>query len=96
MGSQESYIAIEERGGPDESPHQTYFHPGLNHYGIVVENVSTLMERMVDAGYKEGAHVLEHPFRKRCYFFDHDGNEWEFVEYLSDNPSEINDYSDIP
>ena len=96
MGSVENYIAIEERDGPDESPHQTYFHPGLNHYGIVVEDVDSLMDRMVSAGYKEGNHVLEHPFRKRCYFFDHDGGEWEFVEYLSTDTSEMNDYSDMP
>ncbi|MCS5536749.1 MAG: VOC family protein [Candidatus Poseidoniaceae archaeon] len=95
MGSDENYIAIEERDGPDKSPHQAYFHPGLNHYGIVVENVESLMERMIGAGYSEGAHVLEHPFRKRCYFFDHDGAEWEFVEYLSEVPSEMNDYSDM-
>ena len=26
------------------------------------------------------------------YFFDHDGNEYEFVEYLSEDPAERNDY----
>lgn len=95
FGSERFYIAIEEREGPSQSPHKTYFHPGLNHYGIVVDEVDSLMERMISAGYREGNHVLEHPHRKRCYFFDHDGGEWEFVEYLSDEMSERNDYSDI-
>ena len=33
-----------------------------------------------------------HPFRKRVYFNDAEGNDWEFVEYLSQGPLERNDY----
>ena len=33
-----------------------------------------------------------HPFRKRVYFNDAEGNDWEFVEYLSQDPLERNDY----
>jgi hypothetical protein len=34
-----------------------------------------------------------HPWRKRMYFIDADGNDWEFVEYLSADPARRNDYS---
>jgi hypothetical protein len=26
------------------------------------------------------------------YFYDADGNDWEFVQYTSDDPAERNDY----
>ena len=35
----------------------------------------------------------EHPHRRRKYFFDADGIEWEFVEYASGDPAQRNDYS---
>tara|TARA_B100000287_G_scaffold98685_1_gene90747 strand:+ start:580 stop:744 length:165 start_codon:yes stop_codon:yes gene_type:complete len=34
----------------------------------------------------------DHPHRHRYYFFDHDANEYEFVQYLSEDPSERNEY----
>ena len=37
----------------------------------------------------------EHPQRQRVYFYDSEGNDWEFVEYASDDPAERNDY-EIP
>jgi hypothetical protein len=33
-----------------------------------------------------------HPHRRRVYFADREGNDWEFVEYASDRPEERNDY----
>ena len=30
--------------------------------------------------------------RKRVYFLDPEGNDWEFVQYLSANPAERNEY----
>ena len=32
-----------------------------------------------------------HPYRKRVYFYDPDGNDWEFIQYLSDEPSKRHD-----
>ncbi|MGK0469954.1 MAG: hypothetical protein ACJAR0_000416, partial [Candidatus Azotimanducaceae bacterium] len=33
-----------------------------------------------------------HPYRERAYFYDGCGFEWEFVQYLSEQTSERNDY----
>jgi hypothetical protein len=33
-----------------------------------------------------------HPFRRRVYFEDPEGNDWEFVQYFSADPRERNDY----
>jgi len=93
VGTDSSYLSIEDRGASEKGPHRPYIHPGLNHIGFVVPDSDALVERMRRAGYEEGNHVLDHPFRKRYYFFDHDENEYEFIEYLGDNAAEKNDYN---
>ena len=50
------------------------------------------MKTIVAAGYVDSTVPNSHPFRKRVYFNDAEGNDWEFVEYLSQDPLERNDY----
>jgi hypothetical protein len=45
------------------------------------------------AGYEPNMHADGHPARRRVYFYDPEGNDWEFVQYLSDDPAERNDYA---
>ena len=93
VGVGSTYIAIEDRGAGGPGPHQPYVHPGMNHIGFVVGDVGAVAERLTRAGYRSGMESMEHPHRKRIYFFDDDGNEFEFVEYLSARVEERNDYS---
>ena len=65
----------------------------LNHIGFVVDDVAAIKSRLLQAGYKEGFVTGPHPHRKRLYFLDSDGLEWEFVQYLSPEPSKRNDYA---
>ena len=65
----------------------------LNHLGYAVDDVEALADRLRKAGYQEGFIAPTHPYRIRKYFLDSDGNEWEFVEYLTDDPAKRNDYS---
>jgi hypothetical protein len=51
-----------------------------------------LRERLARAGYRDSTVINDHPWRKRVYFFDPDGNDWEFVEYLTDDPEKRHDY----
>lgn len=67
--------------------------PGLNHLGFEVDDVGALRERLAAAGYRETTVPNQHPHRKRVYFEDADGNDWEFVEYLSADPALRNDYA---
>ena len=92
IGTEDSYLCIEDRGATEKGPHQPYVHPGLNHIGFVVDDASAIAKRLIEAGYSQGLTYLDHPHRHRYYFFDHDGNEYEFVQYLSDNPEERNKY----
>ena len=93
VGTETTYIAVEDRGAREKGPHIAYEHAGLNHLGFVVDDGEALVERMRAAGYREGSQFLEHPARRRYYFYDQDDNEYEFVEYLSNEMNERNDYS---
>ena len=93
IGTEDSYLAIEDRGAQEPGPHQPYIHPGMNHIGFVTDDLDAVAGRLREAGYREGMSAMEHPHRRRIYFFDDDGNEYEFVEYLSTSPSERNDYN---
>jgi hypothetical protein len=48
---------------------------------------------MREAGYHDSSVYTAHPYRKRVYFHDRDGHDWEFVQYLSDDPAKRNDYA---
>jgi catechol 2,3-dioxygenase-like lactoylglutathione lyase family enzyme len=67
--------------------------PGLNHLGFEVDDVEALRARLRAAGYADSTVANAHPHRKRVYFHDAEGNDWEFVEYLSKDPTERNDYA---
>ena len=69
--------------------------PGINHLGYEVSDVDALRTRLLAAGYRESTVPNAHPQRKRVYFYDPEGNDWEFVQYFSDDPAERNDY-DLP
>ena len=93
IGTDQTYLALEEASQNEGGPRSAYADPGLNHLGFVVHDAEVVAERMRAAGYREGFHAPPHRWRRRVYFFDRDDNECEFVEYLSKNPAERNDYS---
>jgi hypothetical protein len=89
FGDNEQYIAISDHGegkNRDLSGHQI----GLAHFAYVTNNLNAVIARLKHAGFaisKEGA---VNPFRKNIYYIDPAGFEVEFVEYMSDVPSERN------
>jgi catechol 2,3-dioxygenase-like lactoylglutathione lyase family enzyme len=66
--------------------------PGVNHLAYEVDDVESLRARLMAAGFRESTVPNAHPHRKRVYFYDPDGNDWEFVQYFSQDPAERNDY----
>ena len=94
IGTDDTYIALgEATQNSAERWHPYSGQPGLNHLGYEVADVEVLRERMVDNGYRESTVPNEHPHRKRVYFYDPEGNDWEFVQYFTHKPEERNDYS---
>jgi catechol 2,3-dioxygenase-like lactoylglutathione lyase family enzyme len=99
FGTHDNYIALtaadpapvaDAPGSPRWEPYCGL--PGVNHLGYEVDDAEALRSRMLAAGYEESTVPNAHPFRKRVYFLDADGNDWEFVEYLTPDPARRNDY----
>ncbi|MCR9173156.1 MAG: VOC family protein [bacterium] len=72
---------------------KNYESSGINHIGFVVSDVDSIAKRLSDAGYGRSFPKQVEQFRIRDYFYDKDGNEYEFVEYLSEKESERNLYA---
>jgi catechol 2,3-dioxygenase-like lactoylglutathione lyase family enzyme len=93
VGTNDTYIALnqakpgEARRGP---PYKG--RPGLNHLAYEVADVEALRARLRAAGYRDSTVPNSHPNRKRVYFCDPEGNDWEFVQYLTDDPAKRHDY----
>ena len=93
IGTQETYIALnaaKAEAARRWTPHSGA--PGENHLAYEVDDAEALHQRMKAAGYRDSTPPNMHPYRKRVYFYDPEGNDWEFVQYLSQNPAERNDY----
>ncbi len=67
--------------------------PGVNHLAYEVDDVEALRKRLTAAGYRDSTPPNAHPYRKRVYFYDPEGNDWEFIQYFSEDPAERNNYT---
>jgi catechol 2,3-dioxygenase-like lactoylglutathione lyase family enzyme len=93
IGTDDTYVALNEASNEPAERWVPYEgKPGVNHLGYEVDDVDALQRRLKSAGFKDSTYPNNHPHRKRVYFYDDDGNDWEFVQYFSDDPAERNDY----
>lgn len=96
VGTNETYIALVQAAAEEARRGTPYKgRPGLNHLAYEVDDVDALRARLRDAGYRDSTTPNSHPHRKRIYFHDPEGNDWEFVQYLSADPKQRHDY-DLP
>ncbi|UYV36128.1 VOC family protein [Rhodobacteraceae bacterium D3-12] len=81
VGDADSYVALykhpKQNGAPVDSYRTT---GGLNHIGVVVEDLDAVEARVKAAGLVAHNHADYEPGR-RFYFDDQDGTEWEVVSY---------------
>lgn len=89
VGSESSYIALQDGG--EIAPEPTAHSLGIKHLGLVVTSVDQVVARLSTAGYRPDPGST-HPYRKRVYFIDDNGLQFEFIEYLSANAAERNAY----
>ena len=96
FGTDDVYLALHQSRAEPAEPWVPYGgKPGTNHLGFEVDDVTALRDRLCAAGYEETTVPNRHPHRRRVYFHDAEGNDWEFVEYFSADPRQRNDY-EIP
>ena len=95
LGDDSTYLALNShRDRKDTNQHEKdYDKNGFNHIGFVVGDVESLAERLLAAGFERDYPKQVETFRIRDYFTDADGNEYEFVQYLSDDIAERNSFA---
>ena len=94
FGDDNTYVAINQGDKQKGDNHPNYLRNGINHIGFVVDDVETLAERLLNNGFVRDYPKQVQQYRIRDYFADADGNQYEFVQYLSEKSDERNDYSD--
>ncbi|MBF9001544.1 MULTISPECIES: VOC family protein [Vibrio] len=92
IGTQDSYIALQEMTDKENSNRTPYNDVGINHIGIVVDDALAVEQRLLDAGYRLNEINENSQYRKRVYFFDNSGIEWEFIQYFSADNALKNHY----
>jgi catechol 2,3-dioxygenase-like lactoylglutathione lyase family enzyme len=94
LGNEHSYLALSQASEEPAEPWVPYAgRPGTNHLGFEVDDALAVRARLAAAGYRDTTVPNTHPHRRRVYFHDAEGNDWEFVQYLSDDPAERHDYA---
>ena len=93
LGDDHTYIALNKAVQKVAKTEKNYDKIGINHIGFVVTNVEEIAKNLLNAGYKRDYPKEEEQFRIRDYFADSDGNQYEFVQYLSEIPEERNKYN---
>ncbi len=81
VGTDDHYLAVYSTGDSKDSCKPTYVtRGGLNHVGVVVDDLDAVEAKVIKAGYKPHNHGDYEPGR-RFYFDDDDGIEFEVVSY---------------
>ena len=90
VGNGECYFALQEAhlGFDPKPPQKAYKNYGVNHIAIVVDDILKVEEKLLNSGYKRSIETPVETHRKRLYFFDNFGFEWELVEYSSQDPAD--------
>lgn len=87
IGNDHFYFALQEVH-LDHTPTKanlTYINYGYNHIGLIVHHIDRIEKQLIEAGYNKGIDTPKEQFRKRIYYYDAAGFEWELVEYFSEN-----------
>ncbi len=81
VGDGSSYVALFSHGNPDASREESFrTQGGLNHIGVVVDDLHATEVRVKEAGFTPTNHADYEPGR-RFYFVETNGIEIEVVSY---------------
>ncbi len=81
VGTEDAYVALyshKSTQAPQDDNYQTV--GGLNHIGVVVDDIDATEARVKAAGFTPGNHADYEP-GQRFYFHDQDDIEYEVVSY---------------
>ena len=81
VGTDDAYLAVYSTGASADRTEPSHLHKGgLNHIGVVVDDLSAAEARVKKAGFKPHNYGDYEPGR-RFYFHDDNGVEYEIVSY---------------
>lgn len=81
VGTDDHYLAVYSTGQSKKSCKPSYVtRGGLNHIGVIVDDLSAVETRVKEAGFVPHSHGDYEPGH-RFYFHDDDGIEFEVVSY---------------
>ncbi|MRI31526.1 lactoylglutathione lyase [Endozoicomonas sp. OPT23] len=94
FGNEVIYLTLNEPlEGKADALAKNYAVSGLNHLAFVVDDIDSIDQRLQASGYKsDPVFQEESELRRRHYYEDSNGLEWEFVQYLTDDLSLRNHY----
>ncbi len=81
VGTAQQYVALyspTDAADPQDNNYLTA--GGLNHIAVTVDDIEDMEKKVLQAGFKTSNHGDYEPGR-RFYFHDHDGIEYEVVDY---------------
>ena len=52
---------------------------------LIVHNIDDIEKSLIEVGDTKWIETLKEKFRKKIYYYENAGCEWELVEYLSEN-----------
>jgi catechol 2,3-dioxygenase-like lactoylglutathione lyase family enzyme len=91
FGDDYQYLTFNDDGVGENrelSGHQV----GLAHFAFVTSDIDAVIARLSQAGFNVNKDGAIDEFRKNIYYLDPNGYEVEFVQYLSDIPTQRNRY----
>ena len=99
IGTETTYLALMKPLDISDKSNEVHQHDtgriGYNHVCIVVTSVERVRDALFKEGFKRGfnnGEIISTSVRKSVYFHDPDDNEFEFMEYLTDNMDKRNLY----
>ncbi|MDR9829377.1 VOC family protein [Vibrio sp. FNV 38] len=97
VGNNENYLALQEPqlNQAAKDRRRPYYDIGINHLALIVKDVETIKQKLLDSGYKMNGQIADEATRKRVYFWDSAGFEWELVEYFTPDPQQRYRYDNV-
>ena len=91
FGTDDTYIALNEAKAASTRHWIPYSgEPGVNHLAYEVDDVESVRVRLHTKGFRDSTPPNAHPYRKRVYFYDPEGNDWSSCSTTpSTQPSEM-------
>jgi len=92
VGDDTFYLALQGGSEGEITPWQSH-RLGPKHVGLVVLSVDAVVARLAEAGYPLDHWGGQTAGRRSVHVIDPNSVQFEFVEYLTDDPAARNDYA---